>query len=257
MEKKIIEGKERIKDIAIINENYHDYLRVIHNELQEAKGNIRVFCRVRPKIGKEIKEESTISNYIEIPNQNTIIINGPITKSNVGNQNKQSKDTFHFDKVFGMSDNQEEIFKEISQLIQSALDGYKVCIFAYGQTGSGKTYTMEGNCNDPSSHGIIQRSSEKIFATAKELNKLGWKFKIELSFVEVYLDTVRDLLSESDDNIISKGPGNNFEKHSSFEVNSFEEMLPYLKRASKSRVTAETKCNEESSRSHRYFLKYN
>lgn len=52
---------------------------------------------------------------------------------------------YQLDRVFGPNDKQKDVYSEVDQLVQSTLDGYRVCIFAYGQTGSGKTYTMEGS----------------------------------------------------------------------------------------------------------------
>jgi len=78
--------------------------------------------------------------------------------------------------VFGPEASQPAVFDEISQLVQSALDGYRVCIFAYGQTGSGKTYTMEGppaSIDNEEQRGMIPRAVHQIFASAKELEEKG------------------------------------------------------------------------------------
>jgi kinesin family protein C1 len=69
-------------------------------------------------------------------------------------------------------------------VVQSALDGYNVCIFAYGQTGSGKTYTMEGPNNPtPETEGMIPRAVAQVFTTAAELEEKGWKVRILIAFV--------------------------------------------------------------------------
>ena len=72
----------------------------------------------------------------------------------------------------------EEVFDEISQLVQSALDGYKVCIFAYGQTGSGKTHTMLGT---PEERGMIPRAMDQIFASSAAMEAQGWSFDMRVS----------------------------------------------------------------------------
>ncbi|KAE8700482.1 Kinesin-1 [Hibiscus syriacus] len=98
-------------------------------------------------------------------------------------------------KVFNPEASQQDVFVEISQLVQSALDGYKVCIFAYGQRGSGKTYTMMGRPEAPEQKGLISRSLEQIFQISQSLQAQGWKYKMQASMLEIYNETIRDLLS--------------------------------------------------------------
>src|SRR5690606_12703256 len=96
---------------------------------------------------------------------------------------------FEFDRVFTPAVDNEEIFGEISQLVQSALDGYNVCIFCYGQTGSGKTYTMS------SADGMIPRATNMIYETIGALEEKSWRYTMEGSFVEVYNEELHDLLA--------------------------------------------------------------
>ena len=118
---------------------------------------------------------------------------------------------FAYDHVFGPSSRQDEVFEEISQLVQSALDGYKVCIFCYGQTGSGKTFTMQGpegaEALRPGSEaaGMIPRSCEQIFATAEELSTDGWSFTVTASFLEIYNESLFDLLGGGRDAAAADG----------------------------------------------------
>lgn len=275
---------ERLLDLQKVNSNYIDYLKNIHNELLENKGNIRVFCRVRPILDKEMEKlKDTLSqnnsnnnggslksktlsskslnsgnnnldltmdhqeNYLEYLGTDVIILNGPSVKSNIGlNKETQKKNKYYFDRVFNPKTPQNVIFDEISQLVQSALDGFKVCIFAYGQTGSGKTYTMEGDKNNP---GVIPRSIEKIFNVKTYLERLGWKFTISLCYFEIYLDQIKDLLSKSNKEK-EYFSVKNLKDITTIIVNSIDEINPYLEFASNKRTKAKTMCNEVSSRSH-------
>ena len=92
-----------------------------------------------------------------------------------GTKRPASRLPFTFDKVFPPVSTQETVFTEISQLVQSVLDGYNVCIFAYGQTGSGKTFTMEGDLSQRQTWGMIPRALEQVFFTCDSLKSKGWK----------------------------------------------------------------------------------
>ncbi|KAK9057024.1 hypothetical protein SSX86_024390 [Deinandra increscens subsp. villosa] len=148
------------------------FRKKLHNTILELKGNIRVFCRVRPLL-----VDDGVENEMKT-------ISFPTTTEALGRgievvQHGQTH-PFMFDKVFMPQASQEEVFEEISQLVQSALDGYKVCIFAYGQTGSGKTHTMMGTPGSLDDKGLIPRSLEQIFEARQKLKEQGWKYEMQV-----------------------------------------------------------------------------
>ena len=149
------------------------------------------------------------------------------------------------------------IFEEISQLVQSALDGYNVCIFAYGQTGSGKTYTMSSP-ND----GMIPRAVHQIYTVAESLKEKGWTYKMEGSFLEIYNENINDLLGKAEEMDKKKHEI----KHdtargkttvtdlTTVSLDSSARVSQLLEKASGNRSVAATKANERSSRSHSVFI---
>jgi kinesin family protein C1 len=122
--------------------------RKLHNMIQELKGNIRVFCRVRPILPSDAPASSEeVAADINFPDPdsetpNTIQLTSS-TPAFSGPPRKETH-TFSFDRVFPPESYQAQVFEEIELLVQSCVDGFNVCVFAYGQTGSGKSWTMEG-----------------------------------------------------------------------------------------------------------------
>ena len=110
------------------------------------------------------EKERKCSTCVEIPDDETV---------NVEVKERNTTKTFNFDKIYNASATQGEIFSDTKKLIQSAIDGYNVCIFAYGQTGSGKTWTMSGNGANP---GVQPRSVREIFSIVdKNSDKIDFK----------------------------------------------------------------------------------
>ena len=230
--------------------------RKLHNQVQELKGNIRVFCRVRPPLSQE--PESGVADF-QYPDQaeeaREISITGPEEKNSFGAVTRKNS-AFSFDRVFEPAAQNAEVFDEISQLVQSALDGYNVCIFCYGQTGSGKTYTMS------SPDGMIPRTVLQIYDCARNLEGKGWTYTMEGNFVEVYNENLNDLLGKAEE--LDK------KKHeirhdlqrckttitdiTTAKLDSPHMVESILRRASANRTVAATRANERSSRSHSVFI---
>ncbi|KAI4144301.1 MAG: hypothetical protein L6R39_004247 [Caloplaca ligustica] len=230
--------------------------RKLHNQVQELKGNIRVFCRVRPTLESDHLDARTRITYPDTDSDaKEVEVCGPDEKNSLGKITTKSN-AFSFDRVFNPTSINADVFGEISQLVQSALDGYNVCIFCYGQTGSGKTYTMSAQ------DGMIPRAVHQIYDTAKALEEKGWKYTMEGSFVEVYNENLNDLLGKPDELDKKKHEIRHDMQRckttitdiTTVDLDSPNKVETILQRASSNRSVAATKANERSSRSHSVFI---
>ncbi|KAF4624706.1 hypothetical protein G7Y89_g13463 [Cudoniella acicularis] len=230
--------------------------RILFNQVQELKGNIRVMCRVRPVFNSGMEGEAAQLKFPDVDKESKELeILGKEEKSSLGTVSRKAH-SFTFDRVFGPESQNQEVFEEISQLVQSALDGYNVCIFCYGQTGSGKTHTMS------SVDGMIPRATHQIYETATSLKEKGWTYTMEGSFVEVYNEEIHDLLGSSRDSDKKKHEIRHDDQKKqttitglkSVALDSPDTVESMLKQASANRSVAATKSNERSSRSHSVFI---
>ncbi|KAF6364621.1 kinesin family member C1 [Rhinolophus ferrumequinum] len=245
--------------------------RRLHNQLQELKGNIRVFCRVRPVL---LGEPTPPPGFLLFPSGPGGPSDPPTHLSLFRSDERRgtlsgmpaapTRHDFSFDRVFPPGSGQDEVFEEIAMLVQSALDGYPVCIFAYGQTGSGKTFTMEGGPGgDPQVEGLIPRALRHLFSVAGELSSQGWTYSFVASYVEIYNETVRDLLATGtrkghggECEIRRVGPGSEelvVTNARYVPVSCEKEVEALLHLARQNRAVARTAQNERSSRSHSVF----
>ncbi|XP_061731647.1 kinesin-like protein KIFC3 isoform X2 [Nerophis ophidion] len=259
LDKAIADAKHEIcqviSEVSSTNQNLLDkYKREMnlrkkcHNELVRLKGNIRVLCRVRP-----ISQQETDSADVR-----TMLTFDPDDDAILYLTNKGKVMTFDLDKVFRPQATQEEVFQEVQSLVTSCIDGYNVCIFAYGQTGSGKTYTMEGVPEDP---GLNPRALRLLFSEVMDKSP-DWEYKISVSMVEIYNETLRDLLGHniSDKLDIKMNPDGSGQLYvpglTQVQVQSPEDINKVLELGQVSRATACTHLNDHSSRSHALLIVY-
>lgn len=250
-----IEGYK--KETTAISEQFpalEQQRRVLHAKLHDLKGNIRVFCRIRPdESGSSARIEASSPEIFGDNGKQDLIVSKsePTSLWSYTNAARHDANSFQFDKIFDIGTKNSEIFEEWCQLVQCALDGSNVCVFAYGQTGSGKTYTMSNEGD-----GMIPSSISKIFHDVEELKAQGWSHEVEASFIEIYNETIVDLFSDSGK------PAKHEIKHDDTTgttvvtnlktniMNGVTEALECLLKANKRRATAATDANERSSRSH-------
>ncbi|XP_077077762.1 kinesin-like protein KIF13A isoform X7 [Siphateles boraxobius] len=220
---------------------------------------VKVAVRVRPMNRREI--ELNTKCVVEMEENQTILHPPP---SNTKGENRKQPKVFAFDHCFWSMDEsnipkyagQEVVFKCLGEgILENAFQGYNACIFAYGQTGSGKSFSMMGNGEQP---GLIPRLCCTLFERVSKEQNEAHSFKVEVSFMEIYNEKVRDLLDPKGSRQSLKvrehkvlGPY--VDGLSQLAVMSFEDIESLMSEGNKSRTVAATNMNEESSRSHAVF----
>jgi kinesin family protein 5 len=159
-----------------------------------------------------------------------------------------------FDALFGPDSTQEAVFEALGRpMVEAALNGVNATILAYGQTGSGKTHTMQGSPRGgPGGAGITPRVVEGIFAGISGAADT-WEFMVRVSYVEIYLERVRDLLNPSASNLTIRQDeerGVYVEGVVEEYVGGAEELMELVKVGDVHRAVGATGMNEASSRSH-------
>uniref|UniRef100_A0A5B7A4Y4 Kinesin motor domain-containing protein n=1 Tax=Davidia involucrata TaxID=16924 RepID=A0A5B7A4Y4_DAVIN len=223
--------------------------------------NVQVLVRCRPLSENEMR---LLTPVVITCNENRREV---FANQNIAN--KQIDRTFVFDKVFGPTSQQKDLYDQaVSPIVFEVLEGYNCTIFAYGQTGTGKTYTMEGgarkkNGEFPSDAGVIPRAVRQIFDI---LESQCAEYSMKVTFLELYNEEITDLLAPEESSkfiddkskkpiaLMEDGKGGVFVRGLEEEiVCTANEIYKILEKGSAKRRTAETLLNKQSSRSHSIF----
>ncbi|OCT72208.1 kinesin-like protein KIF1B isoform X2 [Xenopus laevis] len=217
--------------------------------------SVKVAVRVRPFNSRELGKESKC--IIQMQGNSTSIINPK--------NPKEAAKSFSFDYSYWSHTSQDDpcfasqslVYNDIGkEMLAHAFEGYNVCIFAYGQTGAGKSYTMMGK-QEETQAGIIPQLCEDLFEKINDNNSDDVSFSVEVSYMEIYCERVRDLLNpKNKGNLrVREHPllGPYVEDLSKLAVTSYTDIADLMDAGNKARTVAATNMNETSSRSHAVF----
>ena len=265
------------------NGKLHLRNRTLLHKIQDLKGAIRVYTRIRP-----LRTDDPHGASMVVPSRcldpaaegmDAVCKPAPVEKlSNTGERRPAGKrleeKRFSFDTVFGPETSQSDVYEEVSPVVLGVLDGYNACVFAYGQTGSGKTFTMggpdgAGGAGAGAGHGDLvgmnDRALSELFETAKARGETeGVEYTIAVEMREIYNEQVRDLLRRTDKDATWNGvaeqprfnearPGVNDDADvevTRVTARDASHVLEIMAEGTARRASGETKMNDRSSRSH-------
>ncbi|XP_014668068.1 PREDICTED: kinesin-like protein KIF13A [Priapulus caudatus] len=226
---------------------------------------VKVAVRVRPFSRREYElGTKCVVDMVADGGTQQVVLYHPSSSSAKAGDSRKTPKTFAFDNCFWSIDEkdpkytgQENVYNSLGvDVLVNALEGYNACIFAYGQTGSGKSYSMMGNADNK---GIIPRICDSLFESiAANKDDPNLRYNVEVSYMEIYNEKVRDLLDPNsaksnlrvrEHNIL----GPYVDGLSTLVVSNFKDIDNLMSEGNKSRTVAATNMNSESSRSHAVF----
>ncbi|KAK9815534.1 hypothetical protein WJX72_005298 [[Myrmecia] bisecta] len=248
----VIESQaKRLEELETLYKDESILRKKMHNQMEDMKGKIRVYCRLRPMLKFEKDKGQSVA--LIVPDELSI-----------EHMWKDKKREYQFDAVFEPAATQVQVFEDTRHLVQSAVDGYNVCIFAYGQTGSGKTFTIYGSPDDP---GLTPRGINELF-NIFDRDSGKYTFSVSVYMLELYQDDLQDLLllapkgkaAEKGSWAQTRGPKLDIKKDPKgmvtvpgatlIEVTSAKELIDVIEKGQQRRHVSSTAMNRESSRSH-------
>ncbi len=213
------------------------------------RNSIRVLCRFRPQ--NSIEKKHNGEECVKYGTSNQVVS----VKSRASENDPKQ---FTFDRVFGPSTTQAEFFDESARpVVDEVFKGYNGTIFAYGQTSAGKTHTMQGpDLLDETNRGLTPRIIDAVFDHLEAADP-ALEFSLKISYVEIYMEKIRDLLNVSKANLPiheDKTRGVFIGGVTEANVSSPDEIVQIMHQGSRNRMVASTKMNADSSRSHALFI---
>ncbi|CAD6187594.1 unnamed protein product [Caenorhabditis auriculariae] len=160
-----------------------------------------VVVRIRP-LNAEEKARKNFQCVFPLDRKRVLLVDPEKFENNILRQNRQHEKKFEFDATFGPNSTQEDVHQSTTgPIIDSVIQGYNATVFAYGATGSGKTYTMIGTKDRP---GLMTLMTKTLY------EKLDHQFNVNLSYLEIYNEVIRDLLNPngSDLDLLEDEKGN-------------------------------------------------
>jgi kinesin family member 5 len=217
-------------------------------ENSNERQRVKVFIRLRPQFKNSYatnSEDSTncddvVDTFNTENNSVRLKIEGGVSK------------TYHYDGCHGPTSTQEEVYEASSKsIVESVLEGYNASLIAYGMTGSGKTHTMLGNLGVQKDAGVMPRALGTIFDHIS--NDPANIYAVSLSYVQIYLDEIQDLLQPTNTKIgLREDPkrGVFVSNVASVDIYNVQDFAEVLEVGNSNRVSAFTDLNAQSSRSH-------